>query len=121
MVAIFVIALTIRSVWEAEAGELAAVALALAYLTLRVVHAGVIVAAAGVEESVLTLTEHHSAGVAAAFWMQLLDAIAALAITTSVLTLVGIVTPRRASGSLGPSRSSSRRVTGRPRRRRPGC
>ncbi len=41
MVAIFVVALTIRSVWEAEAGELAAVAFALAYLALRVVHAGV--------------------------------------------------------------------------------
>lgn len=41
MVAIFVIALTIRSVWEADAGQLAAVAFALAYLTLRVVHAGV--------------------------------------------------------------------------------
>jgi len=41
MVAIFVVALTIRSVWKAEAGELAAVAFALAYLSLRVVHAGV--------------------------------------------------------------------------------
>jgi len=110
MVAIFVVALTIRSVWEAEAGE---------------------TAAAGVEEAVVTLAEHHSAGVAAAMlasgaalfsvsaailmrmaggewryltasavffaagalWMQPLDAILVLAITTTVLTVVGIVTP----------------------------
>ncbi len=39
--AIFVVALTIRHVWEAEPGELAPVAFAVGYVVIRVVHAAV--------------------------------------------------------------------------------